>query len=174
MSRTVFPRQSPTRHPSAFVLFMLASITMLGTLFIPLSVSAEGKSDQAALCQGDGYLEYTDADGRVFENVGACVSYVAQGNDLVPVVVASLSIVYVQIDEHGGNVTFTGVGLVPLSAIKVVVSYDSGGSNTAFNFADADGNYSQVSYFSCLLANLALEGDAANGTLVSASVDTPC
>ena len=61
-----------------------------GVLALALSVGAVtasaggGNSGNAKLCQKDGWKTLVRSDGSSFENQDECVSYGAQGNELVP------------------------------------------------------------------------------------------
>ena len=123
------------------VFLMLFSLTT----FLPLAASAQGNSDAAQSCQGEGYLNYTDAGGNAFTSVGQCISYAAQGTALVPVVVtepgggtdpvpvvvtdpgvgtdpgpvvgAFISVVATKTGADGGDLVIRGSGLLPGSTI---------------------------------------------------------
>ena len=64
------------------------TLALLFTFALAAPALAEsGKSAAAAACQDGGYVDWTDAAGNAFRTTGACVSYVAHGGTLVPVVV---------------------------------------------------------------------------------------
>ena len=44
----------------------------------------KGSGDDKDLCKKGGFANYTRADGSTFKNQGDCVSYVAQGGELLP------------------------------------------------------------------------------------------
>jgi hypothetical protein len=99
------------------------------------ALAGGGNSDAAHACQKDGYLNYTRADGTPFKNTGDCVSYVAHGGVLKPVVVK--------------NVTSISTSLFKSSISAGSTDYDSGSLSGAT--ADAGGlvTYSVYSDSSC-------------------------
>jgi hypothetical protein len=72
------------RKPPLAVLFALvcACLTLLSTSLT--YADGPGNSDAAKMCQHGGYLNLMGSDGTLFNNVGECVSYVAQGGTLLP------------------------------------------------------------------------------------------
>jgi hypothetical protein len=54
-------------------------VLMLTLTLVPLSARAQGNSDAAHACQGDGYLYMAGTNGETFGNVGQCVRFAAQG-----------------------------------------------------------------------------------------------
>ncbi len=156
---------------------------------LPLAASAQGNSEAAQSCQGEGYLNYTDANGNAFKNAGQCASYAAQGATLVPVVipdpgvVAHLSIVATQTRTDGGLMTYSGSGLLPGSSITErtywVVESAPGPGDTQVEFvigtADENGDFLLVTGFVCdKFLTITLLGVAADGTGVSGTADFPC
>lgn len=79
------------RVGSRVVMMLFFSLVVLGAISMPVGVSAQGNSETAHLCQGSGYLNFTDIDGNGFKNTGQCVRYAAQGGTLVLVVVPELT-----------------------------------------------------------------------------------
>src|ERR1051325_2652982 len=50
--------------------------------------AAKGSGDDKDACKNGGFANYTRTDGSTFKNQGDCVSYVAQGGQLLPKVSA--------------------------------------------------------------------------------------
>ena len=63
----------------SFAIQQRVLVLMLALLMAPFTVSAQGNSDAAHACQGDGYMWLAGTDGETFRNVGQCVSYAARG-----------------------------------------------------------------------------------------------
>ncbi len=94
---------------------LVVMVALAGLLALSGTVSAQGNSEAARACKEGGYVNYTDTEGNPFENAGACVSYAAEGYELVPVVVVVPSI-DLQILHRDGVVfdyIITGAGLDP-------------------------------------------------------------
>jgi hypothetical protein len=182
----------------AVVFLMLFSLSAT----LPVAASGQGNSESARSCQGEGFLDYTDADGNPFKNAGQCTRFAAQGNTLVPVMVtdpdegtdpdggtdpvgsAYLSLVATQSREDGGTFTYRGAGLLPGTPITVrsywVVERLPGPGDVQVEFvvgaADANGDFYQVTGFVCdSFISRSIFGLAADGTtLLFATAEHPC
>jgi len=72
---------------------MVARLVLLGAVFMPMAVMAQGTSESAHLCHHGGYATYTtEVGGAPFTNPGQCVRFAAQGNPLVPVAAPSATL----------------------------------------------------------------------------------
>jgi hypothetical protein len=78
----------------ASILFRLLVLLLIVIAAVPLATAAQGTSEGAKACQKGGYMDYTglarEGDQIVpvtFKNAGDCVSYVARGGTLVPLLV---------------------------------------------------------------------------------------
>jgi hypothetical protein len=54
-------------------------VLILSLALVPFAASAQGNSQAAHACQGDGYLSLVGVGGETFANVGQCVRFAAQG-----------------------------------------------------------------------------------------------
>ena len=54
-------------------------VLVLAMALVPFSAGAQGNSDAAHACQGEGYLWLAGTGGETFRNVGQCVSFAAKG-----------------------------------------------------------------------------------------------
>ena len=109
------------------VTLMLVAMAVMVPLFAVVAYAAPGgNAANAAKCEEDGYLDYTDANGDPFKNEGQCTSYAARGGQLVPVPTGPPDL---SIDQAAG--TISGTGFTPNSFITLVLVYpESGGSST--------------------------------------------
>ncbi len=148
---------------------------VLGTLTLGAAASANGgNSDAAHACQRGGYANYTRTDGTGFANTGQCVSYAAQGGQLV--VKPSLTVT----NRLSGGValqTFTGSGLLPGSAVVVHFTTLNGGSGTlSLGTVSADGTFSLVDAgTSCnFVKSETVSATTASGGTITADATPPC
>lgn len=75
---------------SRFVTILFASLAVLGVLSVPVRASAQGNSDAARLCQNGGHANYVGVTEGVITfltSAGECVSFAAQGGQLVAVAI---------------------------------------------------------------------------------------
>ena len=54
-------------------------VVVLALALVPFSAGAQGNSQAAHACQGEGYLSLVGVGGETFTNVGQCVRFAAQG-----------------------------------------------------------------------------------------------
>jgi hypothetical protein len=54
-------------------------VAILALVLVPFSAGAQGNSQAAHACQGEGYLSLVGVGGETFRNVGQCVRFAAQG-----------------------------------------------------------------------------------------------
>jgi hypothetical protein len=52
---------------------------IIACALVPFSAGAQGASEAAHACQGEGYLTLVGVNGETFANVGQCVRFAAQG-----------------------------------------------------------------------------------------------
>jgi len=105
-------------HPKMRLLLLLGSLMTLAVVALPQSAYAAGGNSAAAhACQQGGYFNFVRSDGSIFNNVGECVSYAANGGDLVPV---TLTATFVPDPNRGiyEDLTLTGSGLLPGSTVS--------------------------------------------------------
>ena len=73
------------RIPLSFIILFTIMTMAIGTT--AASVSAQGNSENAKLCQKDGWQDLQGSNGEIFANQDQCVSYAAHGGDLEELVV---------------------------------------------------------------------------------------
>lgn len=110
------------RRTAAIMLALLATLAIAA----PTLAKPGGNAAASVACEGDGYLDWTDAAGNAFRNAGACVRYAAHGGTLTPVVddpVDPFSISYAPSGTNGFTATLTGTGLEPNSTVDLVLTW---------------------------------------------------
>jgi len=163
------------RRRAAFTLALLFTFALAAP-----ALAESGNSAAAAACQDGGYVDWTDATGNAFRNTGACVSYVAHGGTLVPVVVDPVnpfSVSYRPSGSSGFEATVTGSGLEPNSSVDLFLTW---GATTAFvgDVAGANGEVAFTASGVCTslgspLTEVAVAGTPAGGEQTEYPVALP-
>lgn len=108
-------------HPvRSFAIVVLVIASMLGML---PAASAQGNSEAAHACQGEGYLTLVGINGETFDNVGQCVRFAAQGgvfDDGTDVLAAQIVV------PAGFSVTFSNHKLAACNGLTSGYSFDGG------------------------------------------------
>jgi hypothetical protein len=132
------------RRGTAIALALVSTMILAAPSLAKSGGNAGGNSAASAACEDGGYQSWTDAAGNAFRNAGACVSYAAHGNPLVPVApapVSPFSVTYARSGSSGFQASVTGSGLQPESTVDLFVTW---GDVSTFlgGQADANGNVS--------------------------------
>ncbi len=159
-----------------FVL-LVVSMVVLGGIATPALAASSGKSAAAAACAGDGYLDFTDAEGRPFKNAGQCMKPVAHAGTLEEK--PFLTIVWVDTGEVGGEFggTLTGGGLLPGATVWVTVTEQGGAVTTmASRVVDSDGTLNtEYGHRPCVFYQaVVFETLDRYGNVIEASAPLPC
>lgn len=159
------------------VIIILVAIALASLVPTAGHAGPGGRSDAAAVCAGDGYLQYVDTQGNPFRNAGQCMKYVASGEALEEK--PYLTIVWIDTGEVGGEFggTLTGAGLQPGATVWVTVTEQGGGVSTvASRVVASDGTINTeyghrpcVIYESMVFATL-----DRYGNVIRASAPLPC
>ena len=113
------------------------------------AASAVDTATAMKTCKKGGFAAVVQSDGTAFRNVGACVSYVAQGGVLVPMTVITVKVEFFQ--YSGGvcvvNFSFTGK---PNTQYTIMTRFVDGlidRTDPSPAVTDAAGRYSQTRFY---------------------------
>ena len=129
------------RRGTAIALALVSAAILAAPALAKSGGNAGGNSAASAACENGGYANWTDAAGNPFRNAGACTSYAAHGNALVPVAppapVNPFSVAYTRFGSSGFQATVTGSGMQPGSTVDLFVTW---GDVATFLGGEADAN----------------------------------
>lgn len=108
------------RRRNVLAALLITSFVLFGLLSTSALADTHGNPDAAAACRNGNYVNWTDANGNAFTNVGQCVGYAAQGGQLVaPVTAPTLNVSVGPVDGSPGACLVT-VSLAGFSAGSAV------------------------------------------------------
>ena len=168
------------RRGTAIALALVSIMILAAPALAKSGGNAGGNSAASAACENGGYRHWTDAAGNPFRNAGACTSYAAHGNALVPVApvpVNPFSVSYARSGSSGFQATVTGSGLQPDSTVDLFLTW---GDVSTFlgGQADANGNVSYSASAICVsggspLTAVSVFGIPAGGEQTEYAVPMP-
>lgn len=169
-------KDSPMIRIRVLALLVL-SLALLGTLAAPTLAAPGANSAAAAACEGEGYRNYTDAEGRPFKNAGQCMKHVAHAGTLEEK--PFLTIVWVDTGEVGNEFggTLTGGGLLPGATVWSTITEQGGFVTTlASRVVDSDGTlHTEYGHQPCVLYQAwVFETLDRYGNVIQASAPLPC
>jgi hypothetical protein len=168
------------RRGTAIALALVSTTILVAPALAKSGGNAGGNSAASAACENGGYQNWTDAAGKPFRNAGACTSYAAHGNALVPVApvpVNPFSVTYARSGSSGFQATVTGSGMQPESTVDLFLTW---GDVSTFlgDQADASGNVSFTATAICIsgaspLTAVSVFGIPAGGEQTEYAVPMP-